>query len=181
MGIRGAPHRISIDWLNGVFCSRTHLLILRGRCHRTRRLLTGRLPFEHKADWWDPLDRTYPTLAEVLAKRGYRTAAFAANTSYVAPEWGLARGFSHFEVYGSSLADDVVRTVYGRKLALNILPRLGYFDIPGRKRASQVNEEFFRWLDGADGRPFFVMLNYFDLHDPYLTIDSYCSQNFLMR
>ena len=97
-------------------------------------LLTGRLPFEHKADWWDPLDRTYPTLAEVVARRGYRTAAFAANTSYVTPEWGLARGFSHFETYGSSLADDVVRTVYGRKLALNILPQLGYFDIPGRKK-----------------------------------------------
>ena len=139
-------------------------------------LLTGRLPFEHKADWWDPLDRTYPTLAEVLAQRGYRTAAFAANTSYVTPEWGLARGFSHFEAYGSSLADDVVRTVYGRKLALNILPHLGYFDIPGRKRAFQVNEEFFRWFDGADGRPFFVMLNYFDLHDPYLTVDSFQSK-----
>jgi arylsulfatase A-like enzyme len=139
-------------------------------------LLTGRLPFEHKADWWDPLDGTYPTLGDVLAERGYRTAAFAANTSYVSPEWGLVQGFSHFEAYGSSLADDVVRTVYGRKLALNILPHLGYFDIPGRKRASQVNEEFFRWLEGVDGRPFFVMLNYFDLHDPYLTVDSYQSK-----
>ena len=140
-------------------------------------LLTGRFPSEHKADWWDPLDGTYPTLAEVLAKNGYRTAAFAANTSYVTPEWGLARGFSHFEAYGSSLADDVVRTVYGRKLALNILPRLGYFDIPGRKRASQVNEEFFSWLDSTDGgRPFFVLLNYFDLHDPYLTVDSFHSK-----
>jgi arylsulfatase A-like enzyme len=139
-------------------------------------LLTGRLPFEHKADWWNPLDDTYPTLAEVLAKSGYRTAAFAANTSYVAPEWGLARGFSRFEVYGSSLADDVVRTVYGRKLALNILPHLSYFNILGRKSASQVNHEFFSWLDTVDGRPFFVMLNYFDLHDPYLTLDSYQSK-----
>jgi arylsulfatase A-like enzyme len=132
-------------------------------------LFTGRLPHEHKADWWAPLDEKYPTLAEVLAAQGYLTAAFAANTSYVAPEWGLGRGFAHFEVYGSSLADDVVRTVYGRKLALNLLPRLGYFDIPGRKRASQVNREFLRWLDDVSGRPFFAFLNYLDVHDPYLT------------
>jgi arylsulfatase A-like enzyme len=53
---------------------------------------------------------------------------------------------------------------------------LGYFDIPGRKRASQVNEEFFRWLDGVNGRPFFALLNYLDVHDPYLTTDSYQSK-----
>jgi arylsulfatase A-like enzyme len=138
-------------------------------------LLTGRLPFEHKADWWDPLDETFPTLAEAMAKGGYRTAAFSANTSYVAPDWGLARGFTRFETYGSSLIDNIVRTVYGRKLAVNLLPRLGYFDIPGRKRASRVNEEFFSWLDGVDGRPFFALLNYLDAHDPYLTVDSYQS------
>ncbi len=132
-------------------------------------LFTGRFPHEHGADWWTPMNGKYPTLAEALAARGYRTAAFAANTSYVSPEWGLKRGFSRFEVYGSSLADDAMRTVYGRKLALTILPRLGYFDIPGRKNAGRVNQEFLRWLDGAGGRPFFAFLNYNDVHDPYLT------------
>lgn len=136
-------------------------------------LLTGRLPFEHKADWWDPLDETFPTLAEAMAQSGYRTAAFSANTSYVAPDWGLARGFTRFETYGSSLADHIVRTAYGRKLAVNLLPRLRYFDIPGRKRASRVNDEFFRWLDRRDGPPFFALLNYLDAHDPYLTVDPY--------
>jgi arylsulfatase A-like enzyme len=136
-------------------------------------LLTGRLPHEHGADWLDPLNATYPTLAEVLAARGYVTAAFAANTSYVSPEWGLARGFSRFDVYGNTLADDVVRTVYGRKLALNVLPRLGYFDIPGRKRAADVNAEFLGWLDRIPDRPFFALLNYFDVHDPYLTATEY--------
>jgi arylsulfatase A-like enzyme len=140
-------------------------------------LLTGRLPFEHKADWLDPMDTTYLTLPEVLAKRGYRTAAFSANTAFVTPEWGLARGFSRFEAYGSSLSDNIIRTVYGKKLALSILPRLGYFDIVGRKQASRVNDEFFGWLDEVDGeRPFFALLNYFDVHDPYLTTDSYQSK-----
>jgi arylsulfatase A-like enzyme len=49
------------------------------------------------------------------------------------------------------------------------LPRLGYFDIPGRKRAEQINAEFFDWLGQTNGKPFFAFLNYFDLHDPYLT------------
>jgi arylsulfatase A-like enzyme len=136
-------------------------------------LLTGRLPHEHGADWLAPLDATYPTLAEVLAARGYATAAFAANTSYVTPEWGLGRGFSRFEVYGNSISDDVVRTVYGRKLALNLLPRIGYFDIPGRKRAADLNAEFLHWLDHVADRPFFALLNYFDVHDPYLTAAQY--------
>ena len=132
-------------------------------------LFTGRFPHEHGADWWTPMNGNYPTLAEALAARGYRTAAFAANTSYVSPEWGLKRGFSRFEVYGASLADDAMRTVYGRKLALTILPRLGYFDIPGRKNAKRVNQEFLRWLDSVGGQPFFAFLNYNDVHDPYLT------------
>ena len=136
-------------------------------------LFTGRLPNEHKADWTQPLGSKYPTLAEVLAQRGYLTAAFSANTSYVAPEWGLGRGFLHFASHGNSVIDDVTSTVYGKKLALNVLPRIGYFDIPGRKRAEEVNQELFNWLDRSDGRAFFAFLNYFDLHDPYLTEEPY--------
>lgn len=131
-------------------------------------LLTGRLPYEHKADWLSALDGAYPTLTEVLAARGYVTAAFAANTTYVTPEWGLGRGFTHFEVYSNSLSDQVTRTAYGKKLALTLLPRFGYFDIPGRKRAADLNRQFLRWLDGVGSRPFFALLNYLDVHDPYL-------------
>ena len=95
-------------------------------------MFTGRLPSEHKADWTEPLDGRYPTLAEALAAQGYRTGAFSANTSYVAPERGLARGFSKFEADGNSIVADAATTIYGKELALNLLPRLGYHDIPGR-------------------------------------------------
>jgi arylsulfatase A-like enzyme len=132
-------------------------------------MFTGLLAYEHSADWTQPLDGKRLTLAEALAGLGYLTAAFSANTSYVAPEWGLGQGFTRFKVHGNSLVEDATSTVYGKKLALNILPRLGYFDIPGRKSGSQVNDEFFKWLDQTNGKPFFAFLNYFDLHDPYLT------------
>jgi arylsulfatase A-like enzyme len=133
-------------------------------------LFTGRYPHEHGADWLSPMQAGIPTLAEAFAAKGYLTAAFAANTSYVSPEWGLGRGFGRFEVYGGSWADRAVRTAYGRRLALNVLPRLGFFDIVGRKRARQVNDQFLTWLDGERvDRPFFAFLNYLDVHDPYLT------------
>jgi arylsulfatase A-like enzyme len=136
-------------------------------------MLTGRYPHEHGADWREPMDATVPTLVEAFAARGYATAAFAANTSYVAPEWGLGRGFSRFDVYGGSPADDVVRTALGRRLASNALPLVGFFDIPGRKPAAQLNDGFLTWLDGVEGRPFFAFLNFLDAHDPYLSPDRF--------
>jgi arylsulfatase A-like enzyme len=136
-------------------------------------LLTGQLPPEHGADWLDAMRPDVLTLPEALAALGYRTAAFAANASYVAPEWGLGRGFARFDVYGASIAAAVSGTAHGRRLALNTLPRLGYFDIPGRKRASDVNREFLEWVDRGSSKPFFALLNYLDVHDPYLTTEPY--------
>jgi arylsulfatase A-like enzyme len=136
-------------------------------------LLTGRYPHEHGADWRQPMAPRIATLATTFAARGYVTAAFAANTSYVTPQWGLGEGFSRFESYGGSLADHAVRTVYGKLLALNVLPRVGYFDIPGRKRAAQLTRDFLTWRDQLNGRPFFALLNYLDVHDPYVTVDPY--------
>lgn len=131
-------------------------------------LFTGRLPYEHNANWTEPLNGRFPTLAEALAGRGYLTVAFAANYSYVASEWGLARGFSRFETHGGSLMEEATTTVYGKKAALTLLPRVGYFDIPGRKSASQVNQQLLDWMSRKGDRPFFAFLNYFDIHDPYL-------------
>lgn len=134
-------------------------------------IMTGRYPHEHRAGG-RPLGGRYPTLAQVLSSRGYATAAFVANTHYVAPRTGLERGFSHFEAYYSSPTDMLRRTFYGRSL-LDRLPLVGYYDIPGRKRATEVNREFFRWLDDNGTAPFFVFLNYFDVHDPYVPPKGY--------
>ena len=136
-------------------------------------LLTGRFPHEHSANWLQPMDRRWPTLAETLAAKGYRTAAFAANTYYVAPEWGLGDGFSRFDVYGHSAIDLLMRTAYGRRLALNVPPRFGYFDTPGRTRAEHLNSRFLKWIDDDRSRPFFALLNYLDVHDPYVTEPAY--------
>jgi len=139
-------------------------------------LFTGRLPPEHKAGWHAPLDGRFPTLAEAFAAHGYRTAAFAGNTAYVSPEWGLGRGFALFEVYGAHPASYLMFTALGPRIARVLLPKFGYFEIVGRKRAADVNREFVDWLSSVRDRPFFVFLNYFDVHDPYLTVGPYHTQ-----
>ncbi len=71
-------------------------------------LLTGRLPHQHRtgrspddASVFCSLPDDVPTLAEQLLGAGYRTGAFINNT-FLAPQFGLNRGFSHWDWQGSS-------------------------------------------------------------------------------
>lgn len=60
-------------------------------------MFTGRWPHELTADVAVPLDSTYPTIAEHLAGRGYRTGGFTGNTVYTNAWLGVDRGFAHYE------------------------------------------------------------------------------------
>ena len=136
--------------------------------------LTGRYVFEHGA-FLRPYDGRYPTLAQVLQTRGYRTAAFSANIIFFTRGWGLGRGFMHFEDYFESLLDAAVRPFYGLKVGRRVLLHLGYEDLPGRKRANDINRAALRWIR-SDRRPFFVVVNYLDVHEPYLPPQPYRSR-----
>lgn len=137
-------------------------------------MFTGRLPYELFGEHDTPLNATiplrpkYPTLAEVLAKRGYLTAGFVANTSYCSYAHGLDRGFRHYEDYvyshewllGSSSLGGMLYSIYRNMV--------GDVEWIGRKYAEDVNQAFLDWLDEQqDERPFFAFLNYFDAHNPY--------------
>ena len=133
-------------------------------------MFTGRFPHELSADWEKPFDATYPTLAEDFRDHGYVTAGFVANTIYCSYEMGLNRGFVHYEDYpfsirelalSSSLVANVVNSGVVRRLA-------GNYDVLDRKSAGQVNHDFLEWLSHNNQKPFFVFLNYFDAHEPYL-------------
>ncbi len=137
-------------------------------------LLTGRLPHEHGA-----INMAYtlhlPNIAEELRRRGFRTGAFSANTFYFARQNGFGGGFIHFEDVFTSLADMMARTAYGRVYLWQWVRRVGRSDLPGRQWAENVNANFLRWIDRGPKQPFFVMLNYFDAHDPYLPPQPYRS------
>lgn len=112
-------------------------------------MFTGRFAFEHGADSgkssdgriYDarPLGPGLPTLAEALRECGYSTAAFAANTAYLAETFGLHRGFDTYQVE--------------RGLATQVNGRF-FTWLEARTDAE---------------RPFFAFVNYMDAHRPYNT------------
>jgi arylsulfatase A-like enzyme len=134
-------------------------------------MLTGRYPRDHKVDGGtshnDPLKNIAVLPGELLA-RGYRTAAFSGNTFYFSREHGFGRGFLHFEDFFHSLSDMFWRTAYGGLGRAFVRRPLGFEDLPGRKRASDTNAAVGRWIGRDKDKPFFVMINYMDVHDPYL-------------
>jgi arylsulfatase A-like enzyme len=133
-------------------------------------MFTGRWPQEVSADYFVPLDATYPVLAEVLAARGYRTGGFVGNSKYCGWETGLQRGFAHYEDYDISLGQVAWSTALGRLLSRNrnLRHRIGTTELLGRKPAAGINNSFLRWVGRDQGSPFFAFLNYFDAHQPYL-------------
>lgn len=125
-------------------------------------IFTGRLPHELSTGRMTALDDSFPTLAQVLAGRGYATAGFVANTFYCTEESGLGRGFAHYEVFPI--------TVGGIARSSALVDRLLGDAVPlARKDARDVNRGFLGWLDEQRGlgRPFFAFLNYFDAHSAY--------------
>jgi arylsulfatase A-like enzyme len=139
-------------------------------------LFTGRWVHElGKVQGGKPLDATYPTLAEFLARHGYAAAGFVGNTYYCNSWYGLARGFAHYEDYLEcnvlvSPAEALRCTALGRSLirlfgtAYNVRPEIATF----MKDADRVNRDFLLWLSARPDRPFFAFLNYVDAHDPYV-------------
>jgi arylsulfatase A-like enzyme len=110
-------------------------------------ILTGRYPSEHQATR-DPhdvlrfnrLDEQLPTLASLLAQRGYRTAAWVNNT-YMAPEFSLDKGFEVYDYEGSG--------AWGG--------RDGYATVAAA----------LEWLASSD-QPAFAFIHIMEPHYPYL-------------
>jgi len=142
-------------------------------------ILTGRYPRDHAVEWdtsHQPPDQVVPTLPAVLQTQGYRTGAFSANTFFFTREHGFGRGFLHFADFFHSWADMAWRTAYGGIATRVVRPWLGWEDLPARKRAIDVSDEAGRWINADAGRPFFVTVNYMDVHDPYLPPQPYRSR-----
>ncbi len=140
-------------------------------------IYTGVYPREHGAHYPPgarpgvvpgEIDRTLPTLAQVMSAQGYHTAAIAANRLAVSPEYGLERGF-----------DDllVARRLTDKPMPFTTLKALGRLvRIPSIRRimrehddAATITDRALAWVErcGGKDRPFFLFLNYIDPHTPY--------------
>jgi len=114
-------------------------------------ILTGLLPSSHGvSDFGVPLTADHSTLAELLEKRGYQTAAFIGSiildSKTLAP--GLDRGF---EFYDNFPEKTETKSRWGRL----------------ERRGMDVVQRAETWLDGHRTGPHFVWVHLYDPHDPY--------------
>jgi len=135
-------------------------------------MLTGLYPHDHLADLNRDLARSLPTLPEAMEPLGYRTAAFSANGPTFSRRRGFGRGFIHFEDDFQNLGSISRQTYYGYKLEDRLSQLHLLHNMPGRLGAEEINQNALRWIDSGT-RPFFVFVNYLDVHDPYLPPDPY--------
>jgi arylsulfatase A-like enzyme len=133
-------------------------------------MLTGRWHHQLSVGYNRPLDRAYPTVAEYLSGKGWASAGVVANLRYCGHQTGLDRGFIHYHDYPVSLGQFLSSSMLWRKALGNFrLRRLIANDQHlSRKSAAEVNRAALDWVDRIGQRPFFLFLNYFDAHEPYL-------------
>lgn len=137
-------------------------------------MFTGRWHHELSVDYFLPLDNTFPTLAEFLASLGYLTAGFVANSHYCGHETGLEQGFIRYQDHVVSLGEVFsstrLRAVFAHKRIRKWLKSDEKLD---RKSAALINSRVLQWLGTVGNRPFFLFVNYYDAHSPYLPPSPY--------
>ena len=111
-------------------------------------MMTGTIPPYHGVhdNLYYRLGESNTTLAELLKKSGYTTAA-VVGAFMLDPKFGLAQGF---DTYDATFEWD-------RQSAQFLSER----------RAEQVNRVAKTWLDANAGRALFLFVHYFDPHFPY--------------
>ncbi len=148
-------------------------------------MFTGVYSPEIGVDFFRGLSRERPTLAEVLAERGYATGGFTANEVYTGWDSRVMRGFdttmdymrTPFQVllsgwpwqvdkmYAAITAQGGLRKrLGGFRYASWRMPVSLYFD---HKIAEVTADQFLGWHKTLESdRPFFAFLNMFDAHTP---------------
>jgi choline-sulfatase len=114
-------------------------------------IMTGLLPSSHGvSDFGVPLAAKYPTLAELLTKRGYQTAAFIGavilDSKNLAP--GLDRGFQFYDNFPELTT---TKSRWGRL----------------ERRGMEVEQRAESWLNEHSSGAHFVWVHFYDPHDPY--------------
>ena len=137
-------------------------------------MFTGLLPHQHGAgsvplhpDWW--------TLSDVLRSRGYETAGFTSNLDYGGAGWGLGNGFELYDDDSTSMRHNVKALLLGNLLLQHFYAKYVQPDRFDRRDAGQINRDVLRWFHQRSPRPFYLFINYFDVHEPYLARAKYGS------
>src|SRR5438093_11208 len=121
-------------------------------------LFTGRYPFEHgiRDNISAPLPSKIPTLATLLGRAGYETAAFIGAYPVARPS-GLDQGFDTFD---DPFSDPPHPTLSPKGKRVHTEPR-------SERRASEVVDHALAWLAKPRDKPFFLWVHLYDPHAPY--------------
>ena len=114
-------------------------------------ILTGLLPGSHGVtDFAVPLSPTHPTVAELLKKQGYHTAAFIG--AVILDSKTLAPGFDRgFDFYDNFPEHPQTKSRWGRV----------------ERRGMDVTQHAEAWLSKHPAGPHFMWVHLYDPHDPY--------------
>ncbi len=139
-------------------------------------LLTGVRPSTHGARLanmrYDPARAA--SIAALLAEQGYRTAAFVG-TDVLCGRTGIGAGFEH---YDDAVDPAVCETFAWRavhdlqSLAAGLVPALRFDGRPHwiqdfQRPADEVLARARAWIGRRDPRPWFCLVNLYDVHWPY--------------
>lgn len=150
-------------------------------------MMTGRYGSQTGITYLSPMSDTVPTVAEAFRAHGYATGAFMANAGYAGRQTGFDRGFIHYEDFAASFAQamwsaTLTQTQFVQQVVDAVRDRAWWrvrraFTKPNlrligvrrgdRNSADEIAANFLAWRERIGARPFFVMLNFFDAHDPY--------------
>jgi arylsulfatase A-like enzyme len=110
-------------------------------------LLTGLYPTRHGVRTTDrTLADSIPTLASLLARQGFETAA-VVNSVIMRPQFGTSKGFARYAMVDS--------------------------DQSRRGAAFRITNEAMRWLDDHRGGRILLFLHYYDVHSDYSSLRRY--------
>ena len=136
-------------------------------------MFTGLLPHQNGADWWLPLPPGPRTLAGILQSRGYETAGFRRQFQLLPERLGHRPGLWRLPRRQRIAAAQSGRHAAGHGAHPARLQTFCRFDYMERQDARETNQDIFRWLRRPPANPYFLFINYFDTHVPYLTQPPY--------
>ncbi len=141
-------------------------------------MLTGLLPHENRMEAaTDILSGSLPNLGDAMSKRGYRTATFSANFKFFNRSHGFTHGFSRFEEYDQTVGG-ILDNVHLSRFILEKLSHFttganyAFFGMKNWASAETIDKNALDWIGKGD-RPFFLVLNYTDVHEPTLPPEPY--------
>lgn len=169
-GYLGA-HTPRVDALardSALFEQATSAIPLTGPSHIT--MLTGLYPVHHGASANGvPMTAGVVTAADVLARAGYRTAAFVSGWTLKDTVTGLARRFDRYDEDFAQWRGfpDILLQLAGTELAAHACSAVGHKIERTERPAGRTTERALAWLSRHRDRPFLAFVHYFDPHRPY--------------